>query len=430
MEKAPARIFVLWHPDFTEGRDIAAAIFDWFRTPEGHGLPVYFRSDPDPNGDDDLPAPIPSNRNTLNFVILLAEYHMVRNRAWREWLTELASRKFSSTTLYPVALHRTAYKLPGPIRELNFITTQIGQERGASLNDQELSELLQGLRKSLTEVFGRALGYELLTTNLTKFMSNMMKLFHHPAGESPKIKVFISHAKRDQHAIDIAKRIRDYIYQETQLSAFFDENDIALGYRFGEVLDQTLKSGVAAMIAVSSDSYAARPWCRREIQVFSRPKPSKAHDDVWEKPPILVLQAMEGGQVTSAIPDFGNSTMLRWRDGDEALCIDTLLREAIFRAYHSALASIIREDLKRRENRQNAPRRKFINWVPDPLSLNTVVQELQKSNSKGAKSTKKLEIVYPGEGLSYVELQSLYDIFPQIRLRSFSEIRADWGPLT
>ena len=427
MEKAPARIFVLWHPEFAAGRYIAADIFNWFRTPDGHGLPVYFRSAPDPNGDDDLPPSVPDSRDSLTFVILLAEFHMVRDRNWREWLTELDSHKSARTTLYPVALHRTAYKLPDPICKLNFITVQANQQRGADLNDQELIALLKSLRKSLTEVFSRALGHKLLTTKLTKFMSSLKDFFLQSTSEPPKIKVFISHAKRDRHAIDISKRIRDYIYQETQLTAFFDENDIALGYRFGEVLDQTLKSGVAAMIAVNSDSYAARPWCRREIQVFSRPTVSKAHDDVWEKRPMLVLQAMEGGQVTSAIPDFGNSPMLRWRDGDETLCIDTLLREAIFRAYHAAMASIIRKDLKRRENGQNAPQRKFINWVPDPLSLNSVVQGLHKSNSKDGKPIKDLEIVYPGGGLSFVELQSLYNSFPQIRLRSFSEIRADWG---
>lgn len=352
---------------------------------------------------------------------------MVRNRTWRDWLTKLASQKFSSTTVYPVALHHTAYKLPGPIRELNFIRVPSIQEREATNSNPDLELVLKDLRKSLTETFGRSLGYELLNTKFSRFISNMIKFFNKSTGEPPKIKIFISHAKRDKSALEIAKRIRDYIYSETQLSAFFDENDIALGYRFGEVLDETLKNGVAAMIAISSDSYAARPWCRREIQVFSRPKASKAHDDVWEKPPILVLEAMQGGRVTSAVPEFGNSPMLRWRDGDEALCIDTLLREAIFRAYHSALASIIRGDINKRENEHNAYNRKYINWVPDPLSLNEVARALKDSNEANQNSLKKLEIIYPGGGLSYVELQSLYSSFPNIRLRSFSEVREDWG---
>ncbi len=429
MEKEPARIFVLWHPDFTAGREIAKAIFNWFRTPDGHGIPVYFRSAPGLGRDDNLPVDIPDSgdsRHTLNLIILLAEYHMVRDRNWHSWIQNIGKLK-SPKILYPVALHRTAYHLPDPIRKVNFIRIQTNKDYGDYLNSEELEELLEELRKSLTEALSRALTNKLLTTNISNFLAKILKIFIKTPEEPPKIKIFISHAKRDRQAVEISKRIRDYIYQETQLSAFFDENDIALGYRFGEVLNESLKSGVAAMIAVNSDSYAARPWCRREVQVFSQPFHKTVHQDVWLKSPLLVLQAMHGGIVSSAIPDFGNAPMIRWREGDESQCIDTLLRESIFRSYHAALASIIRKELIKREKAQDAPRRVFINWVPDPLSLNNVVKKLEELNTTTEKLTGDLEIVYPGGGLSFIELHSLRKNFPQIRLRSFSEMRTDWG---
>ena len=43
--------------------------------------------------------------------------------------------------------------------------------------------------------------------------------------------MFLSHAKRD--GTGPARRLRDYIYSQTQLTAFFDENDIAYGSVFG-----------------------------------------------------------------------------------------------------------------------------------------------------------------------------------------------------
>ena len=82
LEEAPARIFVLWHPDYAEGASFAAAIFDWFRTPDGHGLPVYYRSQAAPGDERGLPQDIPLDSDKLNFIIVLAEYRMVCDRAF------------------------------------------------------------------------------------------------------------------------------------------------------------------------------------------------------------------------------------------------------------------------------------------------------------------------------------------------------------
>ena len=427
MEKSPAKVFVLWHPEFEQGLKIAEKIFDWFRTSDGHGIPVYFRSKPDPRRKDSLPAEIPFERGAINLLIVLAEAKMVRDRLWREWLTSLAEQSSNSASvLYPIALHRTAYKLPGSIRALNFISPSQKSGRGSELSEETIDVLLEGLRKSLTEAFARCLHHEFLSSNVQKFAEKIISFFSRATGEPPKIKVFISHAKRD--GTNVAKKIRDYIYRDTQLSAFFDENDIALGYKFAEVLNRTLGSETAAMIVVNSDCYASRPWCRREIQVFSQPKQSKIHTGVWEKPPILVVQSMKGGHVSTSIPDFGNAPMLQWRDGDEALCIDSLLREAIFRTYHTTLAGIIKKELQKQRTNQN---RLFINWAPDPLSLETVIRDWEEQEVKNAKKNgssrlkplRPLEIIYPGRGLSSIEIQALGNRFPRVTLRSFNEAR-------
>ena len=433
MEKSPARIFVLWHPEFEVGQKIGEGIFEWFRTPDGHGIPVYYRSKPDPRRQDGLPPKIPFDRASFNLLIILAEAKMVRDRVWRDWLSDLADRSTAnSSVLFPVALHRTAYKLPGSIRSLNFISPHVDSGRGTELLDEDFSILLDKLRKSLTEVFARCLSEEFLTPGLMKFAKKIVSAFTRHAGEPPKIKVFVSHAKRD--GTNIAKQLRDYIYQETQLSAFFDENDIALGYKFANVLDRTLESETAAMIVVNSDHYASRPWCRREIQVFSRPKQSRIYKGVWEKPPVLIVQSMNGGIASNAIPEFGNSPVLQWRDEDEALCIDTLLREAIFRTYHSTLAGMIKTELQKYQADQN---RVFINWAPDPLALETVIQEWEKEKLEEHKkkhqqknkrriaqpTLRPLEVIYPGRGLTAIELQTLNERLPGVTLRSFNEAR-------
>ena len=159
--------------------------------------------------------------------------------------------------------------------------------------------------------------------------------------EPPKVRIFLSHAKAD--GAEEARGLRDYIYQQTQLSAFFDENDIALGGQFADVLDSTIRTGTAALIAVQSDVYAHRPWCRREIQLFREPRtlwnawhggpvrarrgPAPVQETIdgesarraemrkqagiWVLDPLIVVEAMKGKSIGRSIPELGNAPAIR-----------------------------------------------------------------------------------------------------------------------
>ena len=133
MVREPATIFVLWHPSYAAGQEIATSIFKWFRTPAGHGIPVVYRCEPDPKGNTGLPPRIEFPGNRLTILVMLAETQIAKDYRWRDWLTELANAaKGRSVIIYPVALEHTAYKLPGPIRELNFISSMPSHGRRAS----------------------------------------------------------------------------------------------------------------------------------------------------------------------------------------------------------------------------------------------------------------------------------------------------------
>ena len=73
------------------------------------------------------------------------------------------------------------------------------------------------------------------------------------------MKIFLSHAKAD--GTEPARRIRDYIYSQTQIAAFFDENDIPFGALFNKVLDGQVagSSRATALIVVRSARYVDRP---------------------------------------------------------------------------------------------------------------------------------------------------------------------------
>src|SRR5262249_28198573 len=146
----------------------------------------------------------------------------------------------------------------------------------------------------------------------------------------PKVAVFLSHAKVD--GTTPARRVRDYIYSQTQLAAFYDENDIAFCAGVARTVEQSLQSSsTAALSAVRSTRYASRPWCRRELSLFRRPRKEEEHQGIehWRLHPSLVVEAMEGNELSFGIPELGNSPAIRWNDGDkglEELIVTTVIR--------------------------------------------------------------------------------------------------------
>jgi hypothetical protein len=387
-----ATIYVLWHPGFGVGRQLATAIFNWFRLPSGFGIPVFYRSKPSGGRISGQPLEIPLLQSELNLLVVLADEQMVADDKWRDWLVELATAAEADpkrTILYPVAFHPTAYKLPAEIRRLNFISPLSSAGRGAKLEAGTPTTIETRLLKWLTEACARVL-----------VRRDDTKSLRQADAEPPKIKIFISHAKAD--GTDQARAIRDYILQETQLSTFYDENDIALGYKFSRVLEDTLLFEAAALIAIQGDRYADRPWCRREIQLFRKPAHlGPERSDVWQLHPVLLVDAMKGNEISRSIPELGNSPAIRWQDGDEHRYIDALLRDTILRSYHRRAAMRLLP----------IPGRAIVNWTPDPLSIYEVVRQVSSLD----------EIIYPDGGLSGMDLDALRELFPQLTFRTFNE---------
>ena len=75
--------------------------------------------------------------------------------------------------------------------------------------------------------------------------------------------MFLSHSKHDDHGEVIAREVRDWIHKDTGLTSFFDVRDIPAGLHFSHVLTHYVR--VSAVVAIHTDSYSSREWCRREI---------------------------------------------------------------------------------------------------------------------------------------------------------------------
>jgi hypothetical protein len=393
-------VYVLWHPRCEVGETVARRIYEWLRPGNGLGPQVFYRCLPAPGAPPGgLPPPLPGeNRSSqdrrsarsgnLQVVLPLIDENMIADPTWRFWLSQLAAPSGTPRRMFPVALDTTAFNAPAPVRGLNFLRPTGVLKPGLDVGDKALRSLL----KQLTEVLCRVLLTDAGQGDGTS--------------GAPKIKIFLSHAKQD--GTTAARRIRDYIYSQTQIAAFYDENDIPLGSAFARVLEADLGANqTAALIAVRSARYASRPWCRRELSLFRTPRREAPGSCFWQLSPVLVVDAIEPGASTQGLPELGNAPIIRWADGtvedQEAHIVTIVLRDAMLGAVHAAIGKRIPE----------AASAIVINWLPDPTSLIRVLQAYPAGQTH--------QLHYPGRGLSGLELDILDELFPNLELHSFEE---------
>ena len=414
-------IFVLWRPQCPLGEKLARRIYSWLRPGNGLGPQVFYRSLPAPEADvKGLPPPLPGEVrpsfqasakgrpkvSNLQMVLPLIDEHMVADLAWRHWLGALTTAIPSVTqrVIMPVALDTTAYNMPAALRELNYLRpTGLPLPVSDDMAGASFESVVRSLLKQLTESMCRLM---LSRPNRSGAVTNRLSV----SNESlPKVTIFLSHAKED--GTIPARRLRDYIYSQTQLAAFYDENDIAFGSVFSRVIQDDLDSpDTAALIAVRSARYASRSWCRRELSLFRRPRQeNQAGEGVerWRLYPSLVVEAMEGGKLSAGIPELGNSSVIRWADDDknlEELIVTTVIRDAMLASFHSAMGASI----------PSKAEQIIINWLPDPTTL------LHLPTIRSA--SEERDVLHPGRGLSGVELDILAEFFPKLTFRSFEEV--------
>ena len=409
-------VFVLWHPHCPLGEALARRIITWLRPGNGLGPEVFYRSLPAPETQaNGLPPALPGEHrvavertlrqkvSNLQLVLAIVDENMVADFAWRHWLDQLVQQSASvNRVVWPVALDASAYNMPASVRQMNYLRPS-GlplPAPGSELYPAAFEAVVRSLLKQVTEAMCRVM--------LPRGAPGSAGMDSPtPFDPLPKVTIFLSHAKQD--GTIPARRLRDYIYGQTQLAAFYDENDIAFGSGFARVIEQGLgSSDTAALIAVRSVRYASRPWCRRELSLFRRPRQeSPPVDGVerWRLHPSLVVEAMEGRQLSSGIAELGNSPMIRWNDEDhglEELIVTTVIRDAILASFHSALgASVPRGD-----------HQIVLNWLPDPTTLLHIPT---------VRSAEPCDVFYPGRGLSGLELDILDEFFPQLTFKSFEE---------
>ncbi len=417
---APLSLYVVWHPDFVEGKVYADHFYKTFcrdsdkPITRGLGINVYYRSKNLVPEVKLPPIPINYDDSNYNVVIVLIDDLMVIGDDWEEYVTAIWERcKSDNSCLFlPVAISNHAYNLSQSVAFANFI--------------KPLKSVAQVTKESIINNnaihFSNSIAHEicrLLLNNEDRWSNkndrNGVEEDLIPLSPAP-VKLFISHAKADGEALAI--KIRDYLNSGSSIKTFFDAVDIAPGYDFTTEIGGSIQR--SALLVVLTDAYATREWCKKEV--------IKAKS---ENKPIIVINALQVGEPRS-FPYLGNSPTLRWNEDELEEMVGVALLEILNQLYQEMHLSNIANSLNANGENQdeiiiwpNQPELfSFINILKKFESRTALVKTDKKKPPKDEDKKGERVLLYPDPPLGEDEKNIIRDLISGIRLETPSSISA------
>lgn len=376
-------IYIAWHPLFEDGAGIAKKLYSHYRRAlydnitGGAGLSVMYRYTPIDGSS--LPLDINLEESATSAVILLIDDSWCSDPAWVTWAHSLLERSNGlglRSQVFPIAISSEALKLGVAeqfIRWHQWATSTEAEKIRQLLTSltyqfcRMLRTYLEGLRRSIDEE-------EALEQYLRK------------------VEVFLSHSKHDANGVRIATLIREYLYNGNgfDLGTFFDVHDIPPGLQFNRVILKKVQ--VSAVVAIHTDSYSSREWCRREVIEAKR-----------YNVPLVVANCISEIDERS-FPYMGNVPIVRM-DPVEAnrihdivgYLLDEVLKDFLWRCRIQPLLG------------KTAPSPVFLPRPPELISL------------AGLNGNTPVTMVYPDPPIGAEEQRLFEEVAPQVQLRSITE---------
>ena len=375
--KYPLSLFVVWHPDFDQGKEIANKLYSTFcrdieePLSRGLGIPVYYRS----VSADKAPIPIDTGNAKRNAIVLLIDQHYMVDEAFRTYTETLNGLVDDNTRVYPIKLCEQATDIGCGLDKLQFIRAYHG--------DLAVPENLQiSIKKIKTEMLH----------DCARLMMNMQPIWmddRMPKIPSP-VKLFLSHAKKD--GLKTTEKFKAFIDKVTMLDVFFDTVDVADGYDFEKQFEEQIKN--SALVVFHTDEYSSREWCRIEVLIAKRNKCS-----------IVVVHDIKNGE-KRAFPYLGNTPTIAMQADEENSFYDIVnltLYQVLNNLFQLELLESIHEGYKQDGT-------EFISITSAPELFN-YIDILKKKKEVG----KRLVILYPEPPLGAEELKILNEIDAEIK---------------
>lgn len=305
-------LYVMWHPSYREGQVIADRLRrhfgrDLYRSVvEGRGISVLERSEPVPGAR--TPLPIDWEDAEFTAVVVLSEPMLIDDREWTGYVRDIAKaarEKGIPAGFFPVTMDPRGLELGVAQQALRWDEWDgSGAERTRRLTSDLTHEFCRILRHRLDHLGSAADG----EASLGRYLD--------------RIQVFLSHSKHDDRGESAARSIRDWIHAYSPLESFFDFHDIPPGLPFDEVLLHQIGAS-GAVVAVHTDSYSSREWCRREVIEAKR-----------RLAPMIVVDCLQDVDPRK-MAYLGNVPVVRMEPGrtDRIATIAGCLLDEIFRTW-------------------------------------------------------------------------------------------------
>lgn len=376
-------MYIVWHPGFAGGRMLAEALYDHYRrklfenVAGGIGLSVIYRSEP-PSGCAAL-LPIDFNEGETAAVVVLFDEQFAADEAYTTWLKDTAERAEAAglrTRVFPVAIDAA-------LTRAGMAEQAVRWDRWGGIEEKPRTRML----------------ISRLTYQFARMLRSYLERLRHPADSDEalecylkKVQVFLSHSKRDGDGERIAKLIRQALFDGDGLTSFFDVHDIAPGLRFDRVVLNQVR--VSAVVAIHTDSFSSREWCRREIIEAKR-----------ASVPLVIANCIADVD-ERGFPYMGNVPVVRM-DPEHVDRIEDVIGRL--------LDEVLKDFLWRcRVELVQGDASEAVRFLPRPPELISLVG-LDRS------AAGDMVLIYPDPPLGAEEQRLFEEVAPSVRLRSLTE---------
>ena len=376
--KPTLAMYVAWHPEFSEGKEIGEKIYNHFRRDiyknvgGGGGINVLFRSATAKGLQ--TPLPIHIGESSTSVVVVLLDESVKGDADWRDWFKQLLAQADASqlsSLVIPVVIDKD-------VIEWGFPQQAVRWDKDPANDTQKISTLICDI-----------------TYQTCRLLRLYLAHLEHPAMGTEeelevylkKVRVFLSHSKHDTEGEKLALELKNAITEES-ISTFFDVYDIPVGTRFDKVILHRIKT--SSVIALHTDSYSSREWCRKEMIEAKR-----------NHSPLIVANCIDSID-ERCFPYLGNVPVVRLHEKSSAEfqklighLLDETLKDFIWKCRIFGLT---------------LPNTTFIPRTPELICLASIDTLLNDHL-----------IVYPDPPIGAEEEELFAKIAPKVVLRSFTE---------
>lgn len=237
--KQPLAVYFVWHPaDDITVSPLVEYCFDRFQRDtkkpfsRNLNLPVFFRT----SSNNHIPIPIASKAEKT-VVICFSNKHVTGDANWRGYFDTFKD-----------------------VNNQHVIAVAITAEFGFGLNNKYKNDNFMRLY-DFEKTYIKQQFFISVTHEISRFAFNRGGTV---PGHVSAIKLFLSHTKHDQWAVETAKSLKEFI-DKTSMHRFFDVHDVHISHEFGDEIEMAVAD--STLISIQSDNYSSRYWCQKEILI-------------------------------------------------------------------------------------------------------------------------------------------------------------------